>query len=102
LIYLFIYLGVSFQGDTAIDDLRIFENPCVLTPSNADPSNLVPTTTSTRPSTTKPPGPNDCTFEDGICTGWENAAGNRFNWTRVQALSVPAPRMFYLQVLDLD
>ncbi|CAM4977745.1 unnamed protein product [Rotaria socialis] len=86
-------VGNSFQGDAAIDDLRIFENPCVLTPPDADPSNIVPTTTSTKPTITNPPGPYDCTFESGLCNGWENMANNRFNWTRVQASTVAAPEI---------
>ncbi|CAF4818291.1 unnamed protein product, partial [Rotaria socialis] len=73
--------------------LRIFENPCVLTPPDAEPFNIVPTTTSTRPTITNPPGPYDCTFESGICNGWENMANNQFNWTRVQASTVAAPEI---------
>ena len=86
--------GSSFQGDAAIDDLRTFDNPCVLTPDNADPADLNPTTTSTRPSTISPTGTYDCTFEYGICDGWENMANNRFNWARVQANTVPAPSTY--------
>jgi hypothetical protein len=89
------YLGTSFQGDAAIDDLRIFENPCVLTPADAIPPFVGPTTTSTRPvMTTVPLGPYDCTFENGICNGWENMANNRFNWTLVQASTTATPRIF--------
>jgi hypothetical protein len=89
------YSGKSYNGDAAIDDLRIFENPCVLTPTNAQPIIAESTTTTTTEAiTTVPLGPYDCTFETGICTGWNNMANNRFNWTRVQALTVPAPRMF--------
>ena len=84
--------GDSYLGDIAIDDLRIFENPCALTPADADPSNFIPTTTSTQGSTTAPTGPYDCTFENGICNGWENMVNNRFNWSRVQASGIPAPR----------
>ncbi|CAF0847412.1 unnamed protein product, partial [Rotaria sordida] len=85
-------VGTSIEGDAAIDDLRIFENPCVLTPSDADPSTFIPTT-STKPSITNPPGPYDCTFENGICNGWENMANNRFNWTLVQASTLAAPQI---------
>ena len=95
---LFAVIGSSFQGDAAIDDLRIFENPCVLTPQDADPSYFVPTTTSTKPSPVSPQGPYDCTFENGICNGWENMANNQFNWTRVRASTVAAPRMSQLVV----
>ncbi|UJR31098.1 hypothetical protein I4U23_018606, partial [Adineta vaga] len=85
-------IGDSFQGDAAIDDLRIFENPCVVTPADADPELFPPTTTTTTvPTTTNPLGPYDCTFETDSCNGWENMANNRFNWTRVQASTVPAP-----------
>ena len=98
LIYVYrfvVHLGTSFQGDAAIDDLRIFENPCVLTPSDADPTLLPPSTTTTlAPTTPISLGPYDCTFETDICNGWDNMANNRFNWTRVQALSTPAPRIY--------
>jgi len=92
----FVDLGTSHEGDIAIDDLRIFENPCVLIPADADPSTIPPTTTSTStiPSTTNPPGPYDCTFENGICNGWDNMANNLFNWTHVQASTAIIPRMF--------
>lgn len=90
----FIDLGTSFQGDAAIDDLRIFENPCVLTPADAIPPFVVPTTTSTRPTVTDPSGPYDCTFEKGICNGWGNMANNRFNWTHVKASTSASPRIF--------
>jgi hypothetical protein len=91
------FLGVSFQGDAAIDDLRIFPNPCILTPTDAEPPLFTTTTTTTTQSmTTVPLGPYDCTFENGICTGWENLANNRFNWTHVQASTVPAPSMLFL------
>ncbi|CAF4185562.1 unnamed protein product, partial [Rotaria sp. Silwood2] len=86
-------VGKSIRGDIAIDDLRIFENPCVVIPSDADPSTFTPTTTSTKPSLTKPPGPYDCTFENGICNGWENMANTKFNWTLLQASTLAAPQI---------
>ncbi len=94
LINIYAYLGSSHEGDIAIDDLRMFANPCILTPANADPTAIPPTTPSTTPSTTPPPGPYDCTFENGICNGWDNMANNLFNWTRVQGIITTIPRMF--------
>lgn len=91
--FIYFFLGRSFQGDAAIDDLRIFENPCVLTPDEAKPEIFIPTTTSTKPTITNPPGPYDCTFEAGVCNGWQNMPNNRFNWTLVQASTVQAPGM---------
>jgi hypothetical protein len=90
------FVGVSFQGDAAIDDLRIFPNPCILTPTDAEPPLFTTTTSTPQPMTTLPLGPYDCTFENGICTGWENMANNRFNWTHVQASTVPAPSMLFI------
>lgn len=52
------------------------------------------TTPTTTQQTTSPPGPNDCTFENGICNGWENIEGNRFNWTRIQGAVSTMPRKF--------
>jgi hypothetical protein len=89
----FICLGTSHEGDTAIDDLRIFDSPCVLTPADADPASLPSTTTSTQPSTTSPPGQYDCTFENGICNGWANMANNTFDWMRLQASITSLPGM---------
>jgi hypothetical protein len=90
---------LSIQSDAAIDDLRIFDNPCVLMPEDADPSVIVPTTPAPTPTTISPIGPYDCTFENGICNDWDNIANNRFNWTLVQALTLPAPRIyFYLKI----
>jgi hypothetical protein len=91
---LYICLGASHEGDIAIDDLRIFENPCVITPADADPATFTTTTTTiTTTGTTSPLGTYDCTFENGICNGWDNMANNLFNWTLVQALSTVIPRM---------
>ena len=85
-------LGLSDRADIAIDDLRVFENPCIITPADADPSLVPMTTPSTTRQTTLPPGPNDCTFEQGICNGWENMEGNRFNWTHIQGAVSAIPR----------
>lgn len=86
------FSGSSHQGDIAIDDLRVYENPCKITPTNADPSQYTSTTPSTTASTTSPPGKSDCTFENGICAGYENLATNTFNWTREQATLTTIPR----------
>lgn len=86
------HLGISHQGDIAIDDLRLFENPCILTPTDADPSQYTTTTQSTTQSTTSPPGKSDCTFESGICVGYENLPSNLFNWTHEQATKTIIPR----------
>ena len=88
--------GASYDGDAAIDDLRIFDNPCVILPANANPDDIVPTTATTAGTTIAPAGPYDCTFENGICNGWQNMANNIFNWTLVQASTVPAPRKLSL------
>ncbi len=94
-----VHLGLSHEGDIAIDDLRIFENSCVLTPADADPSIIPSTTSSTTRATTSPPGPYDCTFENGICNGWENMENNLFNWTRVQGAVATIPRMFQFSII---
>ena len=88
------YLGSSDRADIALDDLRVFDSPCVLTPANADPLTVPSTTPSTTRATTAPPGPYDCTFENGICNGWDNMLDNLFNWTRTQGATVAIPRRF--------
>ena len=49
--------GVSFQGDIAIDDVKLMDNPC--------------------------PPPGDCNFESDMCT-WTNVqnSGDQFDWLR--------------------
>lgn len=47
--------GSSYQGDIAIDDVKVSDNAC--------------------------PPPGDCNFESGMCT-WVNTKGDVFDWTR--------------------
>ena len=57
------------------------------------------TTPSTTRGTTLPPDPNACTFEHGICTGWENMDGNVFNWTHIQGAVAAMPRKLIVAVI---
>ncbi|EDO47787.1 predicted protein [Nematostella vectensis] len=48
--------GSSYQGDIAIDDVNLTDNPC--------------------------PPPGDCNFESGQCTWVNTQVGDQFDWTR--------------------
>ena len=57
-------VGKSFEGDIALDDIALNLGPC---PSSAE-----------------------CTFEDGLCDGWEKGPDGDFAWSRGRNGSTPS------------
>lgn len=58
-------VGKSWEGDISLDDIKINLGNCL-------------TTTD------------ECTFEHGLCDGWERGPGGTFDWSRGRNGSTPS------------